>query len=330
VASLGLVAVTGATGFLGPAVVHRLVTDGWKVRALARRRPPPGLLPAEVDFIQGELSNETSLRALLDGADVVHHLAGHAHGTTAPSAADAYRQVNVDGARTTSSVARALGVPRFIYYSSTAVYGPTDGRSPVDEDTPINPIGAYANSKADAEKIILDTLGHRSTILRLAAVYGPHLKGNYRRLFDAIARGRYLPVGRALNRRTVVFVDDVGSAAGIVTRTSDTRTRIFNVTDGQVHQLRTIVAAIAAAVGKTPPSAYLPIGAAKVVARLLDVAAAARLSSTRGTSLLAKYLEDSAVLGERLKNEVGFRPAFDLDLGWRCVASALGRGPFDT
>ena len=326
-ATLGVVAVTGATGFLGPAVVHRLVTDGWKVRAMARRRPAPGLLPAEVDFIRGDLSDETSLRALLDGADVVHHLAGYAHGTMAPSAADAYRQVNVQGARTTSSVARALGVPRFIFYSSTAVYGPTDGLPPVDEDTPINPIGAYANSKADAEKIILDTLGHRSTILRLAAVYGPRLKGNYRRLFDAIARGRYVSFGRALNRRTVVFVDDVGSAAGIVTRTSDTQTRVFNVTDGDVHHLRAIVAAIAAAVGKAPPRASLPIGAAKVAARLLDVAAAAKLSSTRGSTLLAKYLEDSAVLGERLQKELGFRPAFDLEFGWRCVASALDRSP---
>jgi nucleoside-diphosphate-sugar epimerase len=328
-ATIGVVAVTGATGFLGPAVVHRLVADGWKVRALARRHPAAGLLPADVDFIQGDLSDGRSLRALLDGADAVHHLAGHAHGTMSSSAADAYRQVNVDGARTISSVARALGVPRFIYYSSTAVYGPTDGRSPVDEDAPINPIGAYANSKSDAEKIVLDTLGHGSTILRLAAVYGPRLKGNYRRLFDAIARGRYLSVGRALNRRTVVFVDDVGSAAGLVTRASDTSRRIFNVTDGEVHQLRAIVAAIAAAAGKAPPSMYLPTGVARVAARLLDVAAAANLSSTRGTSLLAKYLEDSAVRGKRLQDELGFRPAFDLDRGWRSVASALGRTPLD-
>jgi nucleoside-diphosphate-sugar epimerase len=92
-------------------VVRRLVADGWKVRALARRQPPAGLLPPEVDFVLGDLLDQTSLRALLDGADVVHHLAGHAHGKMAPSADEAYRKVNVDGARTTSSVARALGVP---------------------------------------------------------------------------------------------------------------------------------------------------------------------------------------------------------------------------
>jgi UDP-glucose 4-epimerase len=326
VATEGVVAVTGATGSIGPAVVRGLVADGWTVRVLARRPPAPGLLPPEVIIIQGDLLDETSLRALLDGAYAVHHLAGHAHGSMAPSANAAYGAVNVEGTRPISSVARALRVPRFIYYSSIAVYGLTDGRSPVNEDTPIQPTGAYATSKADAEKIILDTLGDSSTILRLAAVYGPRLKGNYRRLFDAISRGRYVSFGRALNRRTVVFVDDVATAARIVTRMSEMRARIFNVTDGEVHQLHAIIAAIAGAVGKPPPIS-LPVGPAKVAARLLDLAAILRLSPTPGTILLAKYLEDSAVRGERLQNELGFRPTFDLDRGWRCVAQALRHGP---
>jgi nucleoside-diphosphate-sugar epimerase len=326
VATQGAVAITGATGSLGPAVVRQLIADGWTVRAFARRKPAPGVLPPEVQFIRGDLLDEVSLRAFLDGAYAVHHLAGQAHGTLVPSAGAAYRRVNVDGARVISQVARALRVPRFIYYSSTAVYGTTEGRSPVDELSPIEPKGEYAKSKAEAEKIILDTLGDASTILRLAAVYGPRLKGNYLRLFEAISRGRYVSVGRALNRRTVVFVDDVASAASIVTRTPDIRSRIFNVTDGEIHQLRAIITAIAVAVGKSPRSLYLPIGLAKVAARLLDLAAALRLSPTPGTSLLVKYLEDSAVRGDRLQTELGYRPAFDLGRGWRCVAGALGSG----
>lgn len=319
--------MTGATGSIGPAVVRQLVADGWTVRAFARQHPLPGVLPPEVHFVQGDLLDEVSLRALLDGAYAVHHLAGRAHGTLVPSVGAAYRQLNVDGARTIANMARALRVPRFIYYSSTAVYGTTDGRSPVDELAPIQPKGEYAVSKAEAEKIILDALGDTSTILRLAAVYGPRLKGNYLRLFEAISRGRYVSIGRGLNRRTVVYVNDVASAARIVTRTSNAGTRIFNVTDGEVHQLREIIAAIAAAVGKAPRSVYLPIGPAMMAARLLDLAATLRLSPTPGTSLLAKYLEDSAVRGERIQRELGYRPAFDLGRGWQYVAGALGVHP---
>jgi nucleoside-diphosphate-sugar epimerase len=98
---------------------------------------------------------------------------------------------------------------------------------------------------------------------------------------------------------------------------------LFNVTDGEIYQLRDIVGAMALAVGKSPPSLHVPIAPVRVAARFLDLAAALKLTSTPGTLLLAKYLEDSAVRGERLKEELGFRPGFGLTLGWRKVAEAM-------
>jgi nucleoside-diphosphate-sugar epimerase len=324
VAVRGLVAVTGATGTIGPAVVRRLVDEGWDVRAFARRPPTNGLLPEGVTFVQGELADEAALHVLLDGAFAVHHLAGRAHAPTTPAAA--YSRVNVEGVRTIVSVARAHNLSRFVYYSSTSVYGSTAGGPPADEETDLRPMGPYAHSKAAAEQIVLEEFGDRSTVLRLAAVYGPRLKGNYLRLFQAIARGRYVSVGPGLNRRTVVFVDDVAAAAALVTATGRTGARLFNVTDGEIHKLRDIVGAIAAAAGKSPPSLQVPIGPVRVAARALDVAAALRLSPIPGTALLSKYLEDSAVRGDRIKDELGFRPAFGLSLGWRKVAEAMTPG----
>jgi UDP-glucose 4-epimerase len=186
-------------------------------------------------------------------------------------------------------------------------------------------MGEYARSKAAGEQIVVDMFGEMSTVLRLAAVYGPRLKGNYFRLFRAISRGRYVSVGPGLNRRTVVFVDDVASAAALVSRTTHAQGRVFNVTDGNIYQLRDIVGAIAVAIGKAPPAVQVPIGLARVAAHVLDLAAAVRLGSTHGTALLAKYLEDSAVRGDRIQHELGFRPAFDLSLGWRKVAEAMPR-----
>ena len=180
----GVVAVTGATGSIGPAVVRRLVADGWEVRAFARRPAPEGVLPREVIFVRGEISDESALRRLLGGVTAVHHLAGRAHVPSTPSAAAAYSQVNIDGLRTTVSVARAMNVSRFVYYSSTSVYGATEGAAPADEQTQIRPTGAYAESKAAAEEIVVGTFGDRATVLRLAAVYGPRLKGNYLRIVE--------------------------------------------------------------------------------------------------------------------------------------------------
>jgi len=321
--SKGTVAVTGATGTIGPAVVHQLVADGWEVRAFARHPPPIGLLPERVQFVQGDVSDEKALRVLLEGTHAVHHLAGHAHSPSTGASAAEYSRVNVDGARTVVNVAQGLQVPHFVYYSSTSVYGTTEGRPPADEDTPIHPVGAYATSKAAAEQIVLMTFGDQSTVLRLAAVYGPRVKGNYRRLLHAISHGRYVSIGPGLNRRTVVFVDDVASAAVLAARANAPR-RVFNVSDGQIHQLREIVAAIGAAVGKTPPATHIPVAAARLAARLFDLAAALRLTAP-GTPQLAKYLEDSAVRADRIQHELGFRPAFDLTLGWRNVAEAMRR-----
>jgi nucleoside-diphosphate-sugar epimerase len=315
--------VTGATGTIGPAVVRRLVEDGWQVRAFARRPPPVGLLPRDVTFVQGDLSDEMALHALLGSALIVHHLAGLAHSPTTPAASAAYARANVDGVRMIASAARAHNVSRFIYYSSTSVYGSTADGPPADEETDLRPMGPYANSKAAAETIVREEFADRSTILRLAAVYGPRLKGNYLRLFRAILRGRYVAIGPGLNRRTVVFVDDVAAAAALVTRIDRTGAQLFNVTDGDIHQLRDIVGAIAAAVGKPSPGVQVPVGPVRVAARLLDLAAALRVSSTPGTALLAKYLEDSAVRGDRIKEELGFRPTFGLSLGWRKVAEAM-------
>jgi UDP-glucose 4-epimerase len=273
--------------------------------------------------VQGDLSDQLALDALLDGVRIVHHLAGLAHVPTTSAASESYARANVEGVRTIASAARAHNVSRFIYYSSTSVYGSTADGPPADEQTVLRPVGAYAHSKATAETIVREELADRSTILRLAAVYGPRLKGNYLRLFRAIVSGHYVSIGAGLNRRTVVFVDDVAAAAALVTRTGQTGSQLFNVTDGDIHQLRDIVGAIATAVGKSPPRVQMPIGPARFAGRVLDLAAALKLTSTPGTTLLAKYLEDSAVRGDRIKEELGFRPEFGLRLGWRKVAEAM-------
>jgi UDP-glucose 4-epimerase len=216
-----------------------------------------------------------------------------------------------------------MKVSRFIYYSSTSVYGATQGHAPADEQSQIRPTGAYAESKAAGEEIVAGMFGDGATVLRLAAVYGPRVRGNYLRLFQAISRGRYVSVGPGLNRRTLVFVDDVASAAALVSRTNLARQRVFNVTDGQIHHLRDIVCAIALSVGRAPPTLQVPIGPAQIAARLLDLAAALRLGPTSGTALLVKYLEDSAVRGDQIQEKLGFQPSFDLTSGWRRVVESM-------
>ena len=106
----------------------------------------------------------------------------------------------VDGTEAVAEAAAAAGVRRLVLASTTAVYGPT-GAQPASEDTAPAPDSWYAESKLEAERVAR-AVGRRTgleiVVLRLSAVYGPRVRGNYRRLLRAMARGRFVSIGRAL------------------------------------------------------------------------------------------------------------------------------------
>lgn len=313
--------VTGATGALGPTVVQYLVEQGCRVRVLARRSPAAGLLPAAVEVCYGDLSTLGTLAAAVSGVDCVFHLAAFLHvANPSPAQQLLYRTVNVRGTHALVDAAQGAGVRRLVYFSTIAVYGP-DRAGLLAENAAPQPDTPYARSKLAGEELVLAArrgdgrpLG---TVLRLAAVYGPRLKGNYRRLLEALARRRFVPVGPGRNLRTLVYDADAAAAAFLAARAPQAAGRVYNVTDGQVHTLHAVLDAMCQALGRPYPRVGVPAWA---VTPLLHAAGSSR---TRWGAALAKYCETAAVDGSRLQAELGFRPAFDLQTGWAAVANTL-------
>jgi len=306
--------VTGGTGSVGRAVVRALLEAGWHVRVFARHAPPDGLLPPAARVFIGDITDPTALTPAVEGCVVVHHLAGLGHAFAAESE---FTRVNVLGAKTVAAVAQHAAVSRVVLYSSIAVYGPTDGREPATETDPLHPITPYAHSKATAEQVVAALAP--TTIVRLAAVYGPNMKGNYVRLLRALAAGKYVAIGGGQNRRTLVFETDVARAAMMLASDSRAESQIFNVTDGRTHHLREIVAAIASALGRTAPRLHLPVKPVQVAADVLDVIGRLGVYAPVFGRSLRTYLEDVAVSGEKIQITLGFQPLFDLASGWRHV-----------
>ncbi|MHB0877598.1 MAG: NAD-dependent epimerase/dehydratase family protein [Anaerolineae bacterium] len=319
--------VTGATGAIGPSLVRELCARGYRVRALVRTRPAPGLLPESVEVVTGGLE-ASALAQAVEGVDVVFHLAALLHITNPDAATIArYQEVNVGGTEAVLRAAVARGVSRVVYFSTIAVYGSTDGRV-VDESTPPDPDTPYASSKLAAERLVLaarrgdaQPLG---SVLRLAAVYGPRLKGNYDRLVRALSRGRFIPVGDGRNRRTLVHVDDVIRAAVLAAEHQGAAGRAFNVTDGTFHTMDEITGAICYALDCRPPRLSLPeapcrlaAGVVEDASRLLGISAPVRRST------IEKYVEDVAVKGDLVQAILGFHPAVDLAHGWQSTIAAL-------
>ena len=164
-------------------------------------------------------------------------------------------------------------VGRVVLFSTIAVYGPSDG-CVFNEESPTHPETFYAQTKLAAEKLVLnarDADGQPlGTVLRLGAVYGSRLKGNYERLTHALARNRFIPIGSGLNRRTLVYDQDVGRAAALAVSHPAAAGRVFNVADGEFHTLNEIIESICSALGRKPPSLSLPVGPTRFAAGIVE------------------------------------------------------------
>lgn len=317
------VLVTGATGAIGSRVVQVLNKAGSKVRTLSRNPPERGLFPEEVDVRIGDIVDAAGVRSAMRDVDVVVHLAALLH-IVNPLVAlrQEYQRVNLYGTATVVEAARQAGVRRIVYVSSIGVYGPSSDGRVLTEATEPRPDTFYAESKLAGENLVMavrrpdgEPLG---TVLRLGAVYGSRLKGNYYRLVKSLSAGRFIPIGRGLNRRTLIYDRDVAQAVLIAAHHPDAAGRIYNVTDGQFYTVDGIIKAICQALGRTPPRLFVPLAPLRFIISLLqDCAEYLGIRSPIIRATVDKYTEDIAVAGSRIQEELGFAPKYDLWTGWQ-------------
>lgn len=308
--------MTGATGVVGVGLVRELIAKNHRVKILARSDVEPSLFGKTVEIVRGDVADETAIEAAAKNVEWIFHLAAKLH-VNNPNVdlKSEYEQTNVEGTRRLLAAAHSNSVEKFIFFSTINVYGASQAGSVFDETSRLKPEGFYAESKAAAEELVLQE--NFGVVLRLAAVYGSRMKGNYVRLLEALRRERFFFVGGGTNRRTLVHQSDAAQAA-ILAAEKSAGGEIYNVTDGEIHTLREIVAAICANLDKKPPSLNLPaaplrfaVGAAEDIAQIIG------LNSPIKRALLEKFLEDVAVGGDKIQREIGFRPRFDSNSGWR-------------
>ncbi len=189
--------VTGASGFVGSALVRRLERLGQDVLPAVRRDTSKGI---------GEWTrrSDASLARALAGTDTVYHLAGLHEGARHATAAD-YRSVNRDLTLRLFNAAVAAGVRTFVWSSTIKVLGEV-ASTPLGPQAPYAPEGDYASSKAEGERALLAAEG-RSTVLAIVRpplVYGPGVGGNFAALMRLCRTGLPLPLVGATALRSMV------------------------------------------------------------------------------------------------------------------------------
>lgn len=249
-----LIALTGATGFIGQWLLRELPKRGYRLRVLLRR---PSAVPMEAaSAVVGDLARPQNMAAALADADAVIHSAGVAHAMSGLPEDD-YRVLNTEATIGLARAAQRAGAKRFIFLSSIrAQSGPTADHV-LTEDLPPQPTDAYGRSKLAAEQGLAQ-LDLDWVALRLVLVYGAGVKGNMAELLR-FARAPYpLPLGGLRGRRSLLALDNLVAAIDTVLAAPGRLRQPLIVADPGALSIPEMIAALRRGLGRSPGLVPLP------------------------------------------------------------------------
>lgn len=293
--------VTGATGFVGAALCPALLVRGHTVRAMTRTAR--AVEPGQLQWVAvPDIAEEFNWRRVLDGIDVVVHLAAIAH--RAGSEAQ-IRRVNVEATRRLAEAA-AGSVRRFIFLSSVKVHGEDSGAGLYSEVDSLRPEDPYGRSKLEAERELTDIAarsGMELVVIRPPLAYGPRVKANFLRLLGWVDSGIPLPFARVRNRRSLIYL---GNLVDAITRCMEhpAASGPFLVSDEERVSTPELVSRVARALER--PTRLVP-------APLAFLRLAGTIAGRRGE--IERLTGNLAIDPSRVSQLLDWQPPYSLDDG---------------
>ncbi|WP_232627793.1 NAD-dependent epimerase/dehydratase family protein [Methylobacterium sp. Leaf118] len=250
-----LIALTGATGFIGRHLLTALSARGYRVRVLLRR--PVAVPEGASGAVVGDLARPMNMAAALTGVDAVVHSAGLAHAMSgAPD--DDFRDSNTEATRKLAEAAQRARVGRFVFLSSIRAQSGPSAAAALSEADPPAPTDPYGRSKLAAEEALAQA-GLDWVALRPVLVYGAGVKGNMAALLR-LARTPYpLPLGSLTGRRSLVSVESLAGAVAAALEAPGPLARPLIVAEPDPLTLPEMLTALRAGLGRGPGLLPCPV-----------------------------------------------------------------------
>ncbi|MGB5119021.1 MAG: NAD-dependent epimerase/dehydratase family protein [Providencia rettgeri] len=307
-----MIMLTGATGFVGGAVLTQLMQQSdLAIRTFGRRITVELSVntSANVSHFIGNIDGATDYSMALDDIDVIVHCAALAH--VAKGDELSYQQVNTFGTIKLAKQARQAGAKRFVFISSIGVNGPSTKAIPFSVDSTVHPHNAYAQSKYDAEvglkKIAAET-GLEVVIVRPTLVYGANAPGNFGLLTKLITKLPILPFGLADNRRDFIAVQNLADLLITCATHPDAAGHTFLASDGETVSIKEFTNAMAKGLNKKVLQLPIPVSLMQLAGKL-----------TGKSAMIEQLFGNLAVDSSNIQQVLGWTPPLTMQQAMACL-----------
>lgn len=309
--------VTGATGFVGRALVAALRARGDTVRALVRRSSDAKALARlrhlGAETRDGDVEDEASIARAAAGVEVIFHAAGYA---SLRGDKKRHEAVNLIGTENALGAAKTAGVRRLVHVSSAGVTKSMRPRSYVHEDLPQPPsfLDAYCETKALAEDLVIAANGgaFETVTLRPAWIWGPDDTTLLPTFIRPLREGRFVWIDGGQSLVATSYIRSVTDALLLAAKVPEAAGRVYYITDDERVTAREFLTQLFGAVSLTPPRRSLPLGVAATVAWVAEKL----MRNPPFTRSEVASLGVSAHFNiQRARKELGYAPALTIAEG---------------
>ena len=319
--------VTGGGGFLGSAIVRRLLDEDWIVRSFSRGKYPE-LLAAGVDCRRGDLADREAVAGAVAGCDVVFHVGAKAG---IWGAYREYYEANVSGTENVLAACREHAVGRLIYTSSPSVVHGGGAIEGGDESLPYPDHfeAPYPETKAMAEQAVLASNGQSlaTVALRPHLIWGPRDNHLVPKIIARARAGKLKLVGDGSNIVDTVYIDNAAqahvSACERLEPAAACAGRAYFITNGEPRPLRQIIEGMLRAAGLPTELRSVPMGLAVAAGKTLEIAhrLVAPHREPMMTAFLARQLGTAHWFDiSAARRDLGYEPSISLDEGFDRLA----------